>query len=345
MLDRTIIALMLVSSVLIAVTWYIKPFPISTIHLKSSSNYPDVERTLESASGVYYDRKHTNDIVVLNANYGYLDFLINWVCMSNRLNIKFVVLSLDDELHHHLNNNTNIPSISGRAFNISSPPGFSNFASRDFTIINYQKFVTIHSILATGHNVLYSDADTVLLEDPIRHLRKDVDFEFQSDSDHPEFLVDDTPCAGFFYVRSTANARNLLRKTMDLVVDSNFTRMEQYVMKDILKEMRMSGDALYIPHNNLPPKTDKLTYRQLPSLSFVNGGIFFADNYEDRRKTAGVRTVMVHANFFVGSDQKRNKLRERGLWRTVKQEQSCEGEVNCYGRFGNEWLRCAEDGE
>lgn len=183
MLARISIALMLVSTALVAATWVTMRRPIRTIQLSSCHNCSDVERTLWSVSGVYHDREYASDVILLNANYGY--FLVNWVCMSNKLNIKFVVLSLDDELHRHLKSNTNIPSISGHAFNISSPPGFSNFASRDFTIINYQKFVAIHSILDTGLNVLYSDADTVLLEDPVPHLRKDVDFEFQTDIDHP----------------------------------------------------------------------------------------------------------------------------------------------------------------
>ena len=345
MLARISLALMLVSSALVAAAWITMRRPVDMMQLNSCRNCSDVERTLRSVSGVYHEREYTNDVILLNANYGYLDFLVNWVCMSNKLNIKFVVLSLDDELHHHLKNSTNIPSISGHAFNISSPPGFSNFASRDFTIINYQKFVAIHSILATGHNVLYSDADTVLLEDPVPHLRKDVDFEFQTDSDHPELKIDGIPCAGFFYAKSTENAKNLLRRTMEGVVDSNFTKMEQFVMADIIREMRNSGDALYVPRNNKPPMTDKLMIRQLDSMSFVNGGIFFAGNYEERRKTAGVPTVMVHANFLSGSEQKRNKLRERGLWRTVAQEESCENEVNCYGKFGDKWLRCADDGE
>lgn len=344
MLTRISIVLILVSTFAIA-AWITMRHPVSIVRLNSCVDCSDVERTLRSVSGIYPNTEHKNDVIVLNANYGYLDFVINWVCTSNKLNINFVVLSLDDELHMHLKNSTSIPSISGHAFNISSPPGYSNFASREFTLINYKKFITIHSILAKGYNVLYSDADTVLLEDPIPYLRKDVDLEFQSDSDHPELKVDGIPCAGFFYAKSTENAKNLLRKTMDGVVDSNFTKMEQFVMAEILTQMRNSGEALYIPRNNKAPSTQKLTFRQLHSMSFVNGGIFFAGNYEERRKAAEVPTVMVHANFLAGSEQKRNMLHERGLWRTVAQENSCEGEVNCYGKFNDKWLRCADDGE
>ena len=253
MLTRTVVTLALVSLTLVTAAWITARRPISIMQLSPCVNCSDLEKTLRSVSGIYPDRVYANDVMVLYANYGYLDFIINWVCTSNKLNIKFVVLSLDDELYNHLKNSTNIPTISGHAFNISSPSGFSDFASREFPIINYKKFVTIYSIISTGRNVLYSDADTVLLKDPFPHLRRDVDVEFQSDSDHPELRVDGTPCAGFFYARSTENTKNLMRETMKRVVDSNFTKIEQFVMADIIREMRNSGEAVYIPRNNNPP--------------------------------------------------------------------------------------------
>ena len=38
---------------------------------------------------------------------------------------------------------------------------------------------------------------------------------------------------------------------------------------------------------------------------------------------------------------KRNRLHELGVWKVNKTVSSCEGQPNCYGKFGDHWLQCA----
>lgn len=56
----------------------------------------------------YTRSRATQDVIVMVANYGVLDFIVNWVCSYDTSNVKFVVVSLDEKLHDHIQKYTKI---------------------------------------------------------------------------------------------------------------------------------------------------------------------------------------------------------------------------------------------
>ena len=56
----------------------------------------------------YTRSRATQDVIVMVANYGVLHFIVNWVCSYDTSNVKFVVVSLDEKLHDHIQKYTKI---------------------------------------------------------------------------------------------------------------------------------------------------------------------------------------------------------------------------------------------
>lgn len=314
-------------------------------HQVSKQQHPGITEIIATNAGIYSPRNYTKDIIVLSANYGYLDFVINWVCTSSVLNLKYVVVSQDDTLHSYLTNNTHIPTVSGTAFNISAPLGHYDYDSSGFNFVSHMKFVAVRSILQQGYNVLFSDVDIVWLKNPTPFFRRDVDFEFQTDGGHDDLLPEDEPCTGFYYMKANMRSISLLEEILDFAAQSNYSKPEQTNMHSIILRMQELEKAIYVTRYSQVPVTEKFTFRQLPPLLFPNGKVFRSKEYEERRETAGVPTVIVHANWIVGTDSKRRMLHDYGLWRVIKSNESCEGNTNCYGMYENQWMRCAQDGE
>ena len=301
---------------------------------------PSVPDAIAAALGVHAAPGVEQDIVVLVTNYAYADFVVNWLCTSgNVLSLKAVVIAEDPELHEFLSA-AGVPSIDGRLFNISASSKDFEYASKGFEVVSNMKTRAVQAVLSMGFNVLFTDADIVFKRDPFLYLRRDVDFEFQTDSGHIEFLPEDNPCTGFFYMRANNKTVPFLERSFDT------QRSQQQNVAIILHEMMSSGEAVYIPHSSRAPQLqDTLTFRQLPLLSFPPGDVLYAEDFEQRRSAADVPLVNVHANWIAGSDLKRKKLHEYGLWKVNKTKASCAGQPNCYGKLGKHWLQCALEGE
>ena len=301
------------------------------------SPVPDL---IASSVGVYTTPGVGEDIIVLSANYGYSDFVINWLCTSgNVLGLKAIVVAENPELYDLLHA-AGVPSIDGRVFNITASTGDYAFDSEGFNTISNMKLKAVQSILKLGLNVLFTDVDIAFKRDPFLYLRRDVDFEFQTDSGHDEFLPGNQPCTGFYYMRANNKTIDLLERSFDV------RHNDQFNVAKTLGLMFDAGQATYVPHNSRAPQSGQtLTFRQLPPLSFPSGKVLYSKNFEQRRAAADVPLVTVHANWVVGKKAKRIKLHERGLWKVSQTEVSCAGQPNCYGKVGKHWLQCAMEGE
>jgi Nucleotide-diphospho-sugar transferase len=117
---------------------------------------------LASNAGIYKKQRYpgyTKDVIVMVANYGVLDFIVNWVCSYDTSNVKFVVVSLDEKLHDHIQKYTKITSIDGSRFNASAGSNTSNFMTGEFNTISHMTVKCIHGILSEGYNIFFTDVD------------------------------------------------------------------------------------------------------------------------------------------------------------------------------------------
>ena len=296
---------------------------------------------LASNAGVYRKQacpKYTKDVIVMVANYGVLDFIVNWMCSYDTSNIKFVVVSLDKKLHDHIQKYTKITSIDGSRFNASAGSKTSNFMTGEFNTISHMTVKCIHGILSEGYNVFFTDVDVAWLRDPIPYFQRDVDFEFQSENYNLEVGKINT---GFYYARS--NARSIA--FMEDVVQYTAMHPEQHNQQrisDKITTMEKRSEAVFVLSNSTSVDKEILTFRQLSPMLFATGCRFFKEDYFKRMSEAGLPPVVMHFNCIGKADKKRERMKSYGMWRVAKSEVSCGGSDNCYGQVGDQWLSCTE---
>ena len=129
-----------------------------------------VYNTIPGESPKYPELAKT--VVLTGCNHGYLNHLHNFKCFMDRLNMKFLVVALDQRTHNYLRLNTTMESV---YMNTSSAAGGINeesasFRSAQFNIITARKKEVVHDVLELGYDVLFSDTDVALIRDPFPYL-------------------------------------------------------------------------------------------------------------------------------------------------------------------------------
>jgi hypothetical protein len=127
------------------------------------------------AAGVYVDplrqKGFEKTVVVTGCNYGFLNHLHNFKCFADRLGIKFLVVSMDQQTHSYLTNHTTMISYytgAGKVGEVGT--GSVEFRSKEFNILTAKKKEAVHDILRLGYNVLFSDTDVVWVQDPFPYV-------------------------------------------------------------------------------------------------------------------------------------------------------------------------------
>lgn len=109
-------------------------------------------------------------VIATAVNEGFLHHLYNFDCFMRRLNLSYVVFSLDNSSHSILTNATNIQQFHSVYLRIPGETDASltasEFRTLDFNIITARKTVAVLSLLRLETDVLFLDADVALLRDP-----------------------------------------------------------------------------------------------------------------------------------------------------------------------------------
>ena len=108
-------------------------------------------------------RTFDNVILITSSNWAYRDLLSNWECHASRLGLRWLVVSMDETMHAHLG-----PERSVLAEGVNITDHASRFRSRNFNAITCGKLRAVLGVLESGHEVLFSDPDNVLLRDPFQ---------------------------------------------------------------------------------------------------------------------------------------------------------------------------------
>lgn len=171
----------------------------------------ELSEALSKVAGIYHDIDKVRQyglektVLVTACNHGFINHLFNFKCFLDRLHMKFLVIVLDTQGYHYLqqfqqNNNTSSSTIttsstsssmvtylmtgsSGGGGKEGQPNGEiittqpTEFRSKQFNLITARKKEAVHNILQLGYNVLFSDTDVAILQDPIPYLIwKNVDY-------------------------------------------------------------------------------------------------------------------------------------------------------------------------
>lgn len=125
----------------------------------------DLERALAEVAGLYNDpskqRGFEKTVLITGCDQGYLNHLHNFKCFADRLGMKFLVVSMHEDAHKHITKNTNMKS--HLYANITG----GKFRTPEFNLLTAKKIEAVHDMLRLGYDVLFSDVDVVMVQDPM----------------------------------------------------------------------------------------------------------------------------------------------------------------------------------
>jgi hypothetical protein len=152
----------------------------------------ELESTLKRATGVYQDplyNPNMNKTVIITAsNYGYVNFLYNFKCFTDRLKLKVLVLSMDSKIHVHIEHKMNSTFSSYYCHGnqtIREDPAI--FRSTQFNLITLRKTEAIIAVMTLGYDIIFIDSDIALIRDPVPYLIwRNVDYAFSHNAICPQ---------------------------------------------------------------------------------------------------------------------------------------------------------------
>jgi hypothetical protein len=137
-----------------------------------------LDALLRSVAGVYktlnsveLKRSLEKTVFVTAVNFGYLNHLYNFKCFADRLNLNFLVFAMEPQAYYYLRNYTTIPSYLFSSGTHGHSVGTSTgFRDKHFNIITAKKLEAVLRVMTLGYDVIFSDLDVAILQDPIPHL-------------------------------------------------------------------------------------------------------------------------------------------------------------------------------
>lgn len=269
---------------------------------------PTAMATSKKPSGISF--LSSQYIVLLTVNDGFLDFLLNWVAhylkyvpSNNRSALHIVA---EDQLSYDklqaLKEYTDV-TIERSTLNMESDVQHGT--------PNYKKMVSTRAThilrhLKAGRNVLYCDVDIVWLTDPFPYFPKEAAFGNSSDENSVDmFMQVDSPsgrgytpfyCSGFMAVRSNVRTIHFMTLWEEGLIES--PQLNQPIFNDLI-------------HNRtLKPNEPELRHSPLSVDKFPSGKAYFKRFSATKRKAVAV----VHNNFIIGRDSKKQRFIDYGLW-------------------------------
>jgi hypothetical protein len=177
-----------------------------------------------------------------------------------------------------------------------------NFGTMDFNNMSFLRYSIINALIQYGMDVWYLDVDTVVLKNLIPiylDLKQNYEYHvcFQSDMN----MI----CTGCMLLFATDNTKHFVKTVIHNKTDQN---NDQILVNAILKK-----------------DPDIISHVVFSHFIFPNGVMFFGNDFvnvptyleEVKKKYINTpkETYLVHANWMVGDETKKNALKQYGLWK------------------------------
>lgn len=291
----------------------------------------DLLSALEKCAGVYKTKTSKSLLIpelekvvlVTASNYGYLNHWHNWKCFVDRLDMKFLVFSMDRRAHEYISSKTDSVSVFWRNENQIVHEAATEFRSQQFNIITNNKMQAVHKVLQLGFHVIFCDIDIAVVRDPVYHFRwENVDYMHSHNlicprGDQWDFrTTPDEGNTGFYYVRSS-------NKTIKVWADTHAAIPHYPGLDDqtiFWNVLRASVSPPVLPlqscHNLKNLSRDYLVSCPLDGCSFSAGalrGVAYTMLTDGLRKRNG-KLFTIHANYIKGNMAKKRALETHGYW-------------------------------
>ncbi|XP_072179732.1 uncharacterized protein [Diadema setosum] len=236
-------------------------------------------------------------VILASTNLAFLDFTNNWLESLKRCGITdhVTIIAEDKDVYEKLRNRTDI-TLDVRltsAARLSSE--LLQFGSEDYLKLVNKRPEYIRDFLRQGIDVIFSDVDTVWLQNPLSYFTGDYDIHFEKDL-YEDATRPDMICAGFAYYSATNATINFIQNWIDFI-EKRPNIPDQQVLNRLMKK---------------PNIRKSLNLNFLDPRRFPNGNDFF--NEEWREKHADIKPVVVHNNWIKGHDVKIERFRNVSMW-------------------------------
>jgi len=133
---------------------------------------PNCPHVINEAIGIYRegianiaDSTGFEDVLLLvSANFAYLDFLLNWEYLAKKQGLKYGIVAMDDELLTHLGPQRAVRS------NVSMQSTEAFFRDPAFANISCNKIKVVLDIMRQCDvDIVFSDVDNIFYENPFKH--------------------------------------------------------------------------------------------------------------------------------------------------------------------------------
>lgn len=254
---------------------------------KQQQNSSDGQQTISVHSNLNGTITWT---ILLTINNAFFDFYLNWLWHYQQLHlspdISVIVVAEDNTVYQKLK------ALKTQKFTVRRSDMDPINSSLVFDTPLFKKYMARRAVyvleyLQKGVDVLHVDVDSVWLKNPFPFLVGDYDIWGQVD--RPADLI----CIGFLAFKTNAIVKKFVKLWIDKLESLAYKRSDQ----DVFNDLRSN-------------KTD-LKINKLPIYQFPSGQLYFErfDNV-----TRG-KAVVVHNNWIIGHDQKRDRFKKFGLWK------------------------------
>jgi len=235
--------------------------------------------------------------VMVTVNDGYYDFLLNWLYHFERLNLNIgvIVIAEDNLVKQKLQARELKTNIRIEQSGLDLEPKAYGFGHSNFKVLMATRATHIWRHLQAGTNLIFSDIDTVWRLNPLPYFETEDDFDMMIQVDAKERprepRVKPWYCAGFMAIKSN-------ERTIQMMTD----------WEAALKEKPQLNQPTF--NEILHSKSSSVKHIGLPSENFPNGVVYF-EHFNDPQRQ---KVVIVHNNFIVGHDEKKQRFVSHGLW-------------------------------
>ncbi|XP_022084582.1 UDP-D-xylose:L-fucose alpha-1,3-D-xylosyltransferase 3-like, partial [Acanthaster planci] len=231
-------------------------------------------------------------VVLATTNKAFLDFTANWLESIRRIATrpKILIVAEDRETQRFLYGRPGVHVVVSRGFD--TPAEQLPWDSPIYNAMVNKRPAYIYQLLQRGHDVLFSDVDTVWLNDPFPYFQGDFHVAVEEDQHKPYVAY----CAGFVFFRAAEKTREFVREWLRRLHRSKTKISDQVLMNEMLTKNQIPG----------------LRTMVLPSEIFPNGKLFFMT--PGWRQLHRQSAAVVHNNWIQSKEKKLQRFKDHGLW-------------------------------
>ena len=304
---------------------YHRPSPPDDNQMKTASQWladylQSIDRVLKELNPIIAKVAINNTIVVMAANSGQADLMINFACSahSRNLDIKHVVVfAMDPTIKELVQSLGMTPYYDGELFDAIPSQEPNKFGDGTYRKIAVSKFMIVHLTSLLGYDFLQQDLDIIWYQDPIKDFFLNPkladpywDIFFQDDMSSRRVFAPIRGNGGFFFVRSNRRTKAVIK---DFATSTDMMQHTGSHQQTLIQRL--------VEHISLTGLRVK-TFDGIDTDYFPSGKLFRSPKYIQQIKDGTKHPYIAHVCWTYTKEEKKERLQQLGEWHIHDQ---------CYG--------------